>query len=56
MRKLLGPLVQVNKDQCLSWTANTSPCQASCPLKIEIESFVAAIAGGDFDSALNIIQ
>ena len=56
MRNLLGSLVQVKKEYCLSWTADISPCQASCPLEIDIESFIKAIARGDFAKALDIIK
>jgi NADPH-dependent glutamate synthase beta subunit-like oxidoreductase len=52
----LGPKAQINKETCLSWIVNMAPCQAACPLDIDVESFIAAIEKRRFAEALNIIR
>ncbi|MRR17929.1 MAG: FAD-binding protein [Deltaproteobacteria bacterium] len=49
-------LPQIDKERCLSWSVEMSPCQAACPLGIDIEGYLAAIAEGDFKKSLQIIR
>jgi len=49
-------LSQVDKERCLSWRVDVSPCQAACPLNIDVEGYLSAIASGDFESALAVIR
>ena len=46
----------VDKKGCLSWTVDAAPCEAVCPLGIDIEGYIRAIAQGDFDRAIGIIR
>lgn len=46
----------VSKDKCLSWMVETSPCQAACPLHMDVEGYVSAIAAGDLKKAVSIIR
>lgn len=41
-------------NRCLQ--CKTAPCIQGCPVKINIPSFVKAIAEGDFDNSINIIK
>ena len=52
----LGPLVQVDKDECLSWNVDRAPCEAACPLGIRVADYIRAIEREDFGEALNIIM
>jgi len=49
-------LPQIDKEQCLSWRVDVPPCQEACPLGIDVEGYLSAIAGGDFEAALAIIR
>lgn len=49
-------LSQVDKTRCLSWLLKTAPCQAKCPIDLDVESFVSAAARGDYMYGLNIIR
>jgi len=49
-------LPQIDKERCLSWCVDTSPCQAACPLGIDVEGYLSAIASGDFEDAIAIIR
>jgi len=46
----------IDKERCLSWRVEAAPCQAACPLGIEVEGYVTAIAEGQFEKALQIIR
>ncbi len=46
----------IDKERCLSWRVDSAPCQAACPLGIDIEGYVTAIAEGRFERALQIIR
>ncbi len=46
----------IDKESCLSWGVDTAPCQAACPLGIDVEGYVTAIGEGDFNNALQIIR
>lgn len=55
--KLLGEyLYQINKEACLSWTVEECPAQEKCPIKMDIEGYIAAIAKRRFKEALDIIR
>ncbi|MBU2548162.1 MAG: FAD-dependent oxidoreductase [Proteobacteria bacterium] len=55
MSHLLGPLVQIDQTRCLSWTVGNAPCQAACPLGVQVEAYINAIENGEFDRAFEII-
>jgi len=46
----------VDKKGCLSWCVDVAPCQAACPLGIDIEGYLAAIAQGNFEQAISIVR
>ena len=46
----------VDKERCLSWRVESAPCQAACPLGMDVEGYVTAIAEGKFARALQIIR
>ncbi|MFC1939761.1 FAD-dependent oxidoreductase [Chloroflexota bacterium] len=46
----------IDKEGCLSWRVDLPPCQAACPLGIDVEGYVAAISQGNFGRALEIIR
>jgi NADPH-dependent glutamate synthase beta subunit-like oxidoreductase len=46
----------IDKERCLSWRVESAPCQAACPLGMDVEGYVTAIAGGQFARALQIIR
>ena len=46
----------VDKAQCLSWHVDAAPCEAACPLRIDIEAYISAVRQGDFIKALEIIR
>ncbi len=47
---------QVDRDKCLSWAVEMSPCEAACPAHIDVEAYVRAIAKGRFKEALQIVR
>lgn len=49
-------LPYIDKERCLSWRVEAAPCQAACPLGIDVEGYVTAIAEGQFARALQIIK
>jgi len=54
--KLLGEQYQIDKETCLSWIAERCPAQEACPIKMDIEGYICAIAEGRFKEALDIIR
>lgn len=55
--KLLGECqYQIDKDVCLSWTVERCPAEENCPLRMNIEGYITAIAQGRFKEALDIVK
>jgi len=54
--KLLGDQYQIDKETCLSWTVEMCPSQSICPIKMDIEGYIRAIADERFKEALDIIR
>jgi NADPH-dependent glutamate synthase beta subunit-like oxidoreductase len=52
---ILGPLVQVDREKCLSWKVDQAPCEEACPLGIKVEDYVNAVGKGDFTGALAVV-
>ncbi len=46
----------IDKASCLSWTVAKAPCEAACPLDIDIEGYLTAITEGNLKKALGIIR
>jgi len=46
----------IDKKECLSWCVDVAPCEAACPLGIDIEGYLAAISHGDFEQAISIVR
>jgi NADPH-dependent glutamate synthase beta subunit-like oxidoreductase len=46
----------IDKNECLSWSVGVAPCEAACPLHINIEGYLLAVAQGDFERAISIIR
>jgi NADPH-dependent glutamate synthase beta subunit-like oxidoreductase len=46
----------IDKETCLSWRVDIAPCQAACPLGIDVEGYIKAIGEGDFKKAIHIIR
>ncbi len=47
---------QVDREKCLSWTVQMSPCEARCPAHMNVEAYLRAIAKGDFSEALEVMM
>lgn len=45
---------QVDAQRCWPWAEFIAPCQAACPLRMDIAGFVTAIAQGRFKDAIRI--
>ena len=54
MSEIYLPLIDLAG--CLSWGVEIPPCQAACPLSIDIEGYISAIAEGNPRRALQIIR
>jgi len=54
--KLLGEQYQIDKETCLSWTVEKCPAQEACPIKMDMEGYIRAIAEGKFKEALDITR
>lgn len=46
----------LDKERCLAWAVDAAPCQAACPLGMDVEGYVTAAAQGDFRRALRIMR
>lgn len=46
----------IDKERCLAWAVDAAPCQAACPLGMDVEGYVTAAAQGDFQRALQIMR
>jgi len=46
----------IHSRRCWAETDKVSPCEAACPLHMDVPNYVMAIAQGDFDKALAIIR
>lgn len=46
----------IDKERCLAWAVDEAPCQAACPLGMDVEGYVTAAARGDFRGALQIMR
>ncbi len=49
-------LALIDREKCLSWGVDMAPCQAACPLSIDIEGYVTAIGEGNLKRALEFIR
>lgn len=56
MKTVLGPIVRIETDRCLSWSIDVAPCKLACPLGIDVQEYVSAIAHGNFSAAFDIIM
>jgi len=56
MKTVLGPIVKIDTDRCLSWSIDVAPCKSACPLGIDIPEYISAIAYGNFSAALDIVM
>ncbi|MBN1690859.1 MAG: FAD-dependent oxidoreductase [Dehalococcoidia bacterium] len=54
--RVLGPQSRVDESRCLAKTVEKSPCEAACPAGIDVEAYIRAIAGRDFQRAIEIIR
>lgn len=52
----LGHQAEIDNQQCISWSVEISPCQEACPLGIDVEGYIGAVARGEFAKALEIIR
>lgn len=54
MRDYHPPLI--DKQRCLAWSVDKAPCEAACPLGMDVEGYIAAAARRDFARALEIMR
>ncbi|OGA48347.1 MAG: hypothetical protein A3F74_05185 [Betaproteobacteria bacterium RIFCSPLOWO2_12_FULL_62_58] len=54
MEEFYPPLI--DKERCLAWSVDKAPCQAVCPLGMDVEGYITAAAQGDFQGALGIMR
>lgn len=46
----------IDKERCLAWSVDKAPCEAVCPLGMDVEGYITAAARGDFQRALGIMR
>lgn len=54
MEEFYPPLI--DKERCLAWSVDKAPCEAVCPLGMDVEGYITAAARGDFQGALGIMR